>query len=69
MANDEPGKQVELTYDPNDWGSHEMNHLWEAEIGLSMTPAERLHWLEKTVEEFRPFVGAASRLEPTGGSR
>ena len=29
--------------------------------GLAMTPAERLRWLEDTLEELRPLVGAARR--------
>lgn len=28
-------------------------------VGLTMTPAERLRWLEETVEELRKVCGAA----------
>lgn len=37
-------------------------------MGLAMTPAERLRWLEETVEELLPWVGRARLgrpVEPT----
>lgn len=37
------------------------DHEHQIRIGLSMTPAERLRWLEETVEELRPWVGLARR--------
>ncbi len=38
-------------------------------IGLSMTPAERLRWLEDTVEELRPWVGLARQGRGSGPTR
>ena len=35
----------------DDWG-HATNHLVEIEIGLSLTPAQRLRWLEEAQEVF-----------------
>jgi hypothetical protein len=39
-------------------------------MGLEMTPAERLRWLEETVEEMLPWVGRARLgrpVEPSDG--
>ena len=33
----------------------------QARLGLQLTPAERLHWLEQTMEELRCVVGLARR--------
>lgn len=33
-------------------------------MGLEMTPAERLRWLEETVEELLPWVGRARLGRP-----
>ena len=33
-------------------------------MGLEMTPAERLRWLEETVEEMLPWVGRARLGRP-----
>ena len=33
-------------------------------MGLAMTPAERLRWLEETVEELLPWVGRARLGRP-----
>ena len=33
-------------------------------MGLEMTPAERLRWLEETVEELLPWVGRARQGRP-----
>jgi len=41
----------EIYQSSKDWG-HETNRLVEIEIGLSLTPAERLRWLEETQEAF-----------------
>ncbi len=41
------------------WGDVDRQHL--IRIGLDMTPAERLRWLEDTVEELRPWVGLARK--------
>ncbi len=40
------------------WGDLDREH--QIRTGLAMTPAERLRWLEDTVEELRPWVGLAS---------
>lgn len=34
------------------------------EMGLQMTPAERLRWLEDTVEELLPWLGLAAEGQP-----
>ncbi len=41
------------------WGDADRQHL--IRIGLDMTPAERLRWLEDTVKELRPWVGLARK--------
>ena len=46
------------------WGDSDREHL--IRIGLSMTPAERLQWLEDTVEELMPWVGLALQERGTG---
>lgn len=35
--------------------------------GLLLTPAERLRWLEETVDEMRRLQGLARRGRPIGG--
>lgn len=37
-------------------------------MGLAMTPAERLRWLEETVEELLPWVGRARLGRPMDSS-
>jgi hypothetical protein len=37
-------------------------------MGLAMTPAERLRWLEETVEELLPWVGRARLGRPVDSS-
>ncbi|MEM8963123.1 MAG: hypothetical protein AAGD38_16685 [Acidobacteriota bacterium] len=39
------------------------------EIGLSMTPTERLRWLEDTVEELLPWLGLAADAESSEKQR
>jgi hypothetical protein len=43
----------------------------QARFGLALTPAQRLRWLEQTMEELRPLVGRARLAKPssskTGG--
>ncbi len=36
----------------------------QARIGLRLTPAERLRWLEQTMEELRPLIGRARLGRP-----
>ena len=44
------------------------NRSRQIRIGLDLTPAERLRWLEETVEELRPWVGRARRGRPVDPS-
>lgn len=39
---------------------------WRRQVrrGLSLSPAERLRWLEQTLEELRPLVGRARLGRP-----
>jgi hypothetical protein len=41
---------------------------WRRQVrrGLALTPAERLRWLEQTVEELRRLVGRARGRSQTG---
>ncbi len=41
------------------------DHLLD--MGLLMTPAQRLRWLEETVEELLPWVGLAAKSRPSTG--
>ena len=43
----------------------------QVRLGLALTPAQRLRWLEQTMEELRPLVGRARLAKPTreGGQR
>jgi hypothetical protein len=41
----------------------------QARIGLSMTPAERLRWLEETMEEMRRLLGRARLGRPVDPTR
>ena len=36
----------------------------QARLGLKLTPAERLRWLEETMEELRGLLGRARRGRP-----
>jgi hypothetical protein len=36
----------------------------QVRLGLALTPAERLRWLEQTMDELRPLVGRARRGHP-----
>jgi hypothetical protein len=36
----------------------------QARLGLSLSPAQRLRWLEQTMEELRPLVGRARLALP-----
>ena len=37
---------------------------FQAQLGLAMTPAERLQWLEDTVAEMRQLCGLARTAQP-----
>jgi hypothetical protein len=36
----------------------------QVRLGLALTPAQRLRWLEQTMEEIRPLVGRARHAKP-----
>ncbi len=36
----------------------------QARLGLQLTPAERLQWLETTMDQLRPLVGRARQGRP-----
>jgi hypothetical protein len=57
-----PAGSEEITWDFEGTRRHHIR------LGLQMTPAERLRWLEDTVEEMRQLQGLArnSRLPATG---
>jgi hypothetical protein len=50
---------------PEPW-SFEANRDLQLRMGLKLTPAERLRWLEETVEELLPWVGRAQQGKPVG---
>jgi len=37
----------------------------QVRLGLSLTPIQRLRWLEQTMEELRPLVGRAGFAKPS----
>ncbi len=37
----------------------------QVRLGLALTPAQRLRWLEQTMEELRPLVGRARFSKPS----
>ena len=43
----------------------------QVRLGLALRPAQRLRWLEQTMEELRPLVGRARLARPVreGGQR
>lgn len=47
---------------PRGWDGHRRA---QAGIGLSMTPAERLRWLQETLETLRRWQGRARAPSPT----
>jgi hypothetical protein len=49
-------------------GSFEGTRRRQVLLGLSMTPQERLRWLEKRMSEMRRFLGKARR-PPEGETR
>jgi hypothetical protein len=42
--------------------------LRQARMGLRLTPAERLRWLERTMEELRRLLGRAKKGRQIGDS-
>lgn len=42
--------------------------LRQARMGLRLTPAERLRWLERTMDELRRLLGRAKQGRPIGTS-
>ena len=45
--------------DPEFDGSRDADRLRQLELGLRLTPAERLRWLEECVESLKPWLGRA----------
>jgi hypothetical protein len=45
--------------------SHKRHRREQLRRGLRMTPAQRLRWLESTVEELSSWCGQARRVDPT----
>lgn len=41
----------------------------QVRLGLALTPAQRLRWLEQTMEELRPLVGRARLATPPSEKR
>ena len=50
-------------------GGFEGHRRRQARLGLDLSPAERLHWLEKTMEELRGLVGRARHGRPISQER
>jgi len=50
---------------PDSW-TFEGNRTRQIRMGLALTPAGRLRWLEETVEELLPWVGRARAGRPVG---
>jgi hypothetical protein len=48
---------------PRGWDGHRRA---QAGIGLDMTPAERLRWLQETLETLRRWQGRARSASPAG---
>jgi len=42
--------------------------LRQARMGLRLTPAERLRWLERTMDELQRLLGRAKQGRPIGNS-
>ncbi len=51
---------------PRGWDGHRRA---QAGIGLGMTPAERLRWLQETLETLRRWQGRARSPSPGGPDR
>lgn len=50
---------------PSDWDwDFEGTRRHHLELGLSLTPVQRLRWLEETVEEMRALQGLARKGRP-----
>jgi hypothetical protein len=56
-------KEAAAAQDSWDFEGARRHHLRQ---GLRMTPAERLRWLEETVDEMRRFQGLARFGRPVG---
>jgi len=48
--------------------SHESHRRQQARRGLELSPAERLHWLETTMDQMRALLGRAA-TRPAGVGR
>jgi hypothetical protein len=54
--------------DASDWG-FEGARRFQAQLGLALSPAERLQWLEETVAEMRELCGRARLGHPVGAQK
>lgn len=55
--NDRDRKSQEPAFD----GGFEATRLRQATLGLALTPAQRLEWLERTVEEMKQICGIVNK--------
>jgi hypothetical protein len=58
----------EKTPGPQEPWTFAANRSLQIRKGLELTPAERLRWLEDTVEELLPWVGRARLGRPVQGA-
>jgi hypothetical protein len=56
----QPGPDPDRTWDRD----HEEHRRRQARLGLKLTPAERLRWLETTMATMRGWVGRAREGRP-----
>jgi hypothetical protein len=67
----DPPPEPELDRDPPP--EPELDRLFDAHrrrqaaLGLELTPAERLRWLEQTMATMRRWLGRARERDPRGG--
>lgn len=53
---------TDRTPDPGAYGWDRESHAQrQARLGLELSPAERLRWLEETMDELHRLIGLASR--------
>jgi hypothetical protein len=60
------GKQSDSQSDSGEFDrGFEGHSRRQARLGLKLTPAKRLRWLEQTMEELRGLLGRARQGRPT----
>ncbi len=62
MNNERPVSLSKRVEDP-DW-DFEGHRRRQARLGLGLSPAERLRWLEQSMEDLRKLVGRARQGRP-----